>query len=455
MDYSRPLYWHQGLFLQPQHFQQLQRQIEANTSARSSIGSVAGISSLEIDNAALANGVLTVEKLECLMPDGTLLKFPGNLELAPLTLRGDMADAAGAIEVFLTLPVLDVETGNLALDNGVAAKRYRMAAEASVNDIFHGDDRIDLQPLTYGARLEAGEQDHDKRSVVREKIAEIVSDGGEYRRSSGFVGNVVALQASPVLCDAVKSIKQSLIARYDQLESFSSLNNAQGGELSATSFANMMALNALAAYVPVLSQYEEVPAVAPQALYLTLRQLVAQLSAFSKGISLVGETADPADSLLGFQQANLSECFRRVFRLVNRLLDELTVDPELFISLEAQGEGKYVSAITPDFRESRNRIYLRLRSVDDLDSRIDDIVHASKFGADGQVDIYLKRSLPGIQLDHLTRKPLGVASTPNSYYFSVDCRGFEWQKVLEAGRVSLIWPGAPKDLLVEIIAVKG
>jgi type VI secretion system protein ImpJ len=141
--------------------------------------------------------------------------------------------------------------------------------------------------------------------------------------------------------------------------------------------------------------------------------------------------------------------------LVNRLLDELTVDPELFISLEAQGEGKYVSAITPDFRESRNRIYLRLRSVEDLDSRIDDIVHASKFGADGQVDIYLKRSLPGIQLDHLTRKPLGVASTPNSYYFSVDCRGFEWQKVLEAGRVSLIWPGAPKDLLVEIIAVKG
>jgi len=455
LDSLRPLYWHQGLFLQPQHFQQLQLRIETNAGSHFSPGSAVGITRLDIDSSALANGLFTVERLECVMFDGTLLNFPGNLEIAPLSLRSDMADAAGAIEIFLTLPVLDTEAGNLANENDSTAKRYRMAADVPVNDIFHGDDRVDLQSLIYDARLEVGEQEQDQRSVVTEKIAEIVSDGGEFRRSGSFVGNVRALQASPVLVDAVKSIKQSLIARYDQLESFSSLSSAQGGELSATSFANMMALNVLAAYVPALSQHEELPSAQPEDLYLTLRQLIAQLSAFSKNVSINGETTDPAHSLLGFQQANLTECFRRAFQLVKRLLDELTVDPELFISLEGQGEGKFVNTITPDFRELRNRIYLRLRSIEDLESRIGEVVDVSKFGADGQVDVYLRRSLPGIQLGYLARKPLGVASTPNSYYFSVDCRGFEWQKVLEAGRVSLIWPGAPKDLLVEVIAVKG
>jgi len=457
VDAVRSLYWHQGLFLQPQHFQQLQLQVDsaANAYSGARTGVYTGISNLQIDEAALKGGLFKIDAMDCVLSDGTLLRFPGNCSLSPLSLTGLDPDDSGAYEIFLGLAPLGKATSNLSQNDKGSKKRFLLNDTDVVPDMFDHHESIDIATLNYDVQLLVGREALADQGFVIEKIAEIMADGTGYSLSKTFVGNINTIQCSPLLMSAIKTTRQSLIARYEQLESFSSLAGGHTSELSASTVSNMMALSVIAAYVPTFSHFADVPNTSPQQLYLSLRQLVAQLSAFSKRVSLVGDTGDTSTSLLAYQPNNLGDCFQRAFKLVNVLLDELTIAPELLIELAVQGDGKYVNALTNDFIESSNRVYIRLRTSEDIDSKVDEILQYAKLGADLQVDIYMKRSLPGVKLDYLARKPLGVASTPNSYYFALDRHSFEWQKVADSTRIGFVWAGAPDDLTVEIIAVKG
>ena len=193
----------------------------------------------------------------------------------------------------------------------------------------------------------------------------------------------------------------------------------------------------------------------PADVYLAIRQLIAQLSVYSRGVTVLGETNNDENSLIAFNESNMTECFARATALASQLLNELTVDPELLISMTPQGDAKYIAAITSEFIDVNNRVYLRLRSASNLEQQLEDILNFAKLGADGQVDVYLKRSLPGVELSYLSRKPQGVANVKNSYYFAFNRQSFQWQKVVESNRIGLIWNNAPEDLAIDLIAVKG
>ena len=457
MSSVKPLYWHQGLFLQPQHFQQMQLQVEASARAYTNVktGADSGISTLIVDEESLKNGVFAINAIDCVLSDGTLLSFPGNTTLGPISLTAVDADSTGKYEIFLALAPLESQMSNLSEATEGATRRYRLNDVSNVADMFDQQESVDLTTLNFDAKLLLGRDAAQKSNMIVEKIAEIIVDGGQFIWSPKYIANVNFVQASTVLRQSIRSIRQGLIARYEQLESFGSLTGGHMSELSSANLANILAKNVIAAYVPMFSHFEDVTTTSPQQVYLSLRQLIAQLSTFSNHVSVTGETNDAASDLLPYQSGNLGECFSRAFTLVNHLLDELTIDPELLVSLVEQGDGKYVSGLSAEFIDTGNRVYMRLRTSSNIERNVADIIQHAKFGADGQVDIYMKRSLPGIGLRYLPRKPMGVASTPNSYYFTIERSGFEWQKLVDSSRAGLIWSDAPGDLVVEIIAVKG
>lgn len=456
MGSLKSLYWNQGLFLKPQHFQQfdLQTSAVANEYSKLRSGLSAGIAKLEIDDDALKNNMLVIECLECILPDGTLLTYPGNCQLEPIKLKAEQADALGHIDVYLGLsPVLE-QTSNLTTDTSNIG-RYKLSDSVTTKDLFDAHEAAGLTRLDLDCRVLLGEaqlQQHGQ--LITLKLAELVQTADEYSQDSKFIPQALAVASSKVLQNYIKSLKQSLLGRFEQLESFSSLNN-QSGESSSHNLGLVMALNVVAQNVAVFSHFEEMTGSKPEDVYLAIRQLIAQLSVFSRKVSVLGETNNDENSLVAFNQANMSECFTRAMTLATQLLNELTVDPELLITMTPQGEAKYIAAITSEFVDVNNRVYLRLRSSSNLEEQLDDILSYAKLGADGQVDVYLKRSLPGVEMSYLSRKPQGVANVKNSYYFAFNRQSFQWQKVIESNRFGLIWNNAPEDLAIDLIAVKG
>jgi type VI secretion system protein ImpJ len=456
VDSLKSIFWNQGLFLKPQHFQHLNQQAQSYSQAMSQAktGISYGISQLKIDENALKTGLLVIEKMECVLPDGTLLVFPGNCSLAPLTLNPEQLSQEGSTRIYVGVAPLLIDQNNLN-DEQDSFGRYRLNSDQPVADLFDPQEVAQIRTLNIDVQVLDDHQMKQRPNMLNIQVAKVDYNGSEYELNSKFIADAVTLKAAPVIQHYVKAIKQSLLSRYEQLESFTALDSKSSVDFSSVQLSTMLSMAVISRYIPSMAHFEEVLTARPSDVYLTMRQLIAELSPFSKSISVLGESADNNKSLIPFNQRNLSECFARANELIKGLLDNLTVDPELLLELQHQGQAKYVTALTPEFTDSHNKLYLRLRTHVDLEEIMEDLLHFAKLGADGQVDIYIKRALPGISLNYLSRKPLGVASTPNSFYFSFDCRSFEWQKVVELGRIAMIWTDAPEDLSVEVIAVKG
>jgi len=80
MTVHRPLFWHQGLFLQPQHFQlhDLSGEVAHEPYRRFLEPHFWGAGSLEIQKAALGTRSFGLVQGSFLFPDGTWIEYPGN-----------------------------------------------------------------------------------------------------------------------------------------------------------------------------------------------------------------------------------------------------------------------------------------------------------------------------------------------------------------------------------------
>lgn len=80
MDIQRPLFWHQGLFLQPQHFQLFDRSFQSLLRPFHNFiePHFWGLGEIEIQKTALGIKSFNLLKGIFLFPDGTYVVLPGN-----------------------------------------------------------------------------------------------------------------------------------------------------------------------------------------------------------------------------------------------------------------------------------------------------------------------------------------------------------------------------------------
>lgn len=453
---SKSLYWHQGMFLQSHHFQYQEQFFHTEISRQQGFNQIdpVGIYKLQVNEDAVKAGIVELENLLVVMPDNTQLQFPGNCHVPRVSIDASQFEQTDVLSVFLQLPALDPNDTNLTTESN--ARRFLLNQEpVEFRDLFDNEESVSLATLHINCSLHVGNSAQLNSDFFWLEIAQIVRDGDNYKLSDSFIPKIAQVDASHVLKSMIKNIKQQLLARYDQLESYNLFVSTDNKDITPSAFANMSALQVVARYAPAFHCYETKQALSPEQLYLTCSQLIGELSIFSKRANVLGESNDKSLSLASFNRNQLSECFARVSVMIKTLLDELTIDPELILSMSNSGEMKFVSPVAADFTRESNELYLRLRSEQNIEDMASSICENAKFGADGQADIYLKRALPGVSLKYLPRKPIGVAGTPNSYFFTFSRSDSQWHKVLESGRVAFIWPDAPDDLAIELIAVRG
>ena len=92
------LYWGDGLFLRPQHFQQMERQSEDKRSLaeRWNTPFAYGLHKIEIDQDALSNWRLSLSNCHLKFPDGTVCRFPEDAHIAAVDIPKDLFAAERA-----------------------------------------------------------------------------------------------------------------------------------------------------------------------------------------------------------------------------------------------------------------------------------------------------------------------------------------------------------------------
>jgi type VI secretion system protein ImpJ len=148
MTWHNKVVWTEGMFLQPQHFQQHDRFTEYQLRQRlaATLGHAWGFTSVAVDDAALALGKLSINSAQGVLPDGTAFSIPGN-DAAPaaIDIPADARNERVVLALVLQRPGIVESDAEQAA--GAMGPRYNVA-EVEVGD---SNTNVDATPRSRSA----------------------------------------------------------------------------------------------------------------------------------------------------------------------------------------------------------------------------------------------------------------------------------------------------------------
>ena len=461
MNEKQGVYWHQGMFLQPQHFQQTDRHHDFQLRALLDAGQPHrwGVGEISINKAAIANRRIEVESARLIFPDRTYVEAPGNTLIRPRTFDADQVVGDQPFTIYLGLrkssPLQANVTVAADLDAAAAANTrfVTLPDTPEVADSYSSGPTAAVLSLTHVVRIFFASEVAALDDYELIPVARLERDGDGIRLSPTFVAPCYALGASPTLFSMVKEIRDELAGRARQLQEFKSPREMQKAEFDANNMIFLMALRSLNRTTPYLYHLTESPDVHPWQAYGVLRQLVGELSSFSERFNMVGETDDGSAGLPPYDHDDLGACFNRARVLISFLLNEISVGPEYLAVLEPHDD--YYSAELPQpFFGQRNRFYLVLRSAAPGEALVDSVQGGACLASLDEMPKLIAHALPGVELIHLPVAPQGLPRRANSYYFRIEQQSQQWEAVEKDGTVALYWLDAPDDLKAEVVVIR-
>lgn len=460
MEIQKPLFWHQGLFLQPQHFQLLDLSFQFLFTPFYDFREPHfwGLGEIEIQKAALGRRSLNLLKGNFLFPDGSYTVLPGNALLEARTFEAAWVEGGKPFPVYIGLKKWNGAGENVTvLDKlehleEVPTRFVTTTHPEEVNDLHSGGPKGQVKRLYYVLKIFWETERDQLGDYILIPLAHLERVGEEIKISDRYIPPCLTISGSEPLYKIVKEIRDQISARSHQLEEYKSQRGVQTAEFGSRDMVYLLALRSLNRYVPILFHFTETQQVHPWVVYGVLRQMVGELSSFSERVNVMGELADGTQVLPNYDHRNLWECFSSAQSLITQLLDEITAGPEYVIRLIY--DGTYFAAdLKPAIFEGRNRFYLVLKTEEDPKFVLQSLGTVAKLSARESLPILIARALPGIGLEHLTVPPQELPRRARCLYFAVDHHSDQWVQVQRGHNIALYWDNAPEDLEVELMVV--
>jgi type VI secretion system ImpJ/VasE family protein len=182
MRFEELLHWNDGQFLQPHHFQYVQR-IDAEytrLNRRFFMPYPYGLLDFELDLEALKGGRVTLRRFSAVMGNGLELSMPGNCILKPLDLSAALKNNPDELTVYVAVPQWSELEANLADESKPAEKKIYLPQRKMVRDENSGSDEITIITRKINARLVTDYDDNkDMQLLPITKLTVVSSDVGK------------------------------------------------------------------------------------------------------------------------------------------------------------------------------------------------------------------------------------------------------------------------------------
>lgn len=460
MKSLKQIYWHQGLFLQPQHFQltDILQQALARPYLDATIPYGWGIREIDIQSSALNRGTGHVNALSAVFQDGTYVQFPGNAVIRPRSFEKDWTYRDRPLTIYAGLRRFQENASNVTvvanLDAEEGETRFVTLPDPDeVRDLYgEGPDAL-VKCLYLNIRLfwDSEIQHLDSYNLI--PIAQVLWDGGAIKVSPTFIQPALSLSASRTLSGLAQEIRNECASRARQLEEFKSSGEEKGGGSESGNITYLLALRTLNRYVPLLYQYTESDPLHPWVFYGVLRQMVGELSTFSSTVNLFGESESFPEPLSKYDHENIWGCMARAQSVLFTLLNNLTIGADLLVRLDATNDG-FQATLTQSFFSPRTRYYLAIRSDEETEAIVRSFQDMTKVGTPALMDTLIRRALPGVEVSPMSGPPSGLPRRLNTHYFRIETRDSIWDSIRQEESILIFWPTAPPGTTIDLIGVK-
>lgn len=443
MSSSNKVYWSEGLFIRPQHFQRQDRHVEWLVEQRvcNLVPYGWGITHLLLDKDLLGLGKIALLELDGVLPDGTPISIPGDADPPPVLQVP--TDAKGE-KVFLALSF-----GHVA---GVL-ERYHKAQQTVTDRYSATPSESIVEILRPSLRLLLGREERgDYATLAIGTIKEVLSSGKvELERT--HIAPTLRCDTDQQLVGYVKEVA-GLLRNRGEMMAGSAVSSGHSG---ISEVKDLMWLQVINRYEPLFFHFQDLDRLHPERLYSTCLQLAGELATF----------ASDEKRPIGFPRYdhnNLRGSFFPVMEELRKLLSFI-VDPNVFqIPLEYHGPGRGVGLYIAPMRELSGQINLR-----DLVARADfylgvktdlsaEIMHHEfpqqvKVGPVESIDRMVNVNLGGVKI-LFTQVPRQIPYHNGYTYYAMQQESRHWQDLVHSNGLAIHLGEKYKDVQLELWAVK-
>lgn len=453
MKGHRPVFWSQGLFLHPQHFQAADEATagQIDLLRRYGLPHFWGVRRLVFSGSALDHAV-SIERLEAVFPSGAVINVPFDASLAPLALGSDWPapDRPGTLYLGLALPKSGGANAAPEAAEEFAGTRFVYAEEPdAMPDMYGASAPSPVRRLKYAPIL-IRDTDLERYADFEHMPIAVLRRAGEHIEADPqFLPPLLCLDASPILTGMVREVRDMALSCAGRLAGYKTTVGSEAPDMRFT--LNFTALGILNRQIPMLTHLQSAPNIHPWHIYGALRVFAGELSSFYDDMDCLGRTSADMDGVLEYSHNNPRACFGPLCGLLAKLLANLGVDESR--TLHLRPEPPYFSADIPeDFISPSCRYWLCLRAETLTESMAEELPRFIKLGARDRLNLIIAKAVSGVPLTKTPSAPPGFLKRSDTAWYSVDTAHPLWQNIVEQGKVSLFWEGAPENAEARIVA---
>lgn len=468
MDPQKSIYWHEGLFLRPQHFQQ--QDYSQQSFSYGLVKQISpfhwGLNSLSIVTPVLNNHIFEIEQCEIVFPDGAHVFYPGNATIERRSIEGEWGATGKPISVYLGIRKLTAGKSNISalvddLDSDATTAMYT-GTRYCVSDVpnsspdFYAEDKYDdVYYLQHNIQIFINEEASKAVDFTLIKIAELQRVGSEVSVSRHYIPPILNIGASTVMLDILRDINEQITTQGRSLALYKQDTGIDGLDYGSKDIIYMMALQTLNRYIPMLRHSLEGGIGTPWSMYGLVRQLAGELSTFSAKYDVFGNASRDSSLLLPeYKHDEIVESFSTVSRLITNLINELMAGPDYIVSLPYDGT-YFESKLDKIIFQGANRFYLCVQTGWEDDQAIQSLETLSKLSSRQRLPILIARALSSVGLEHDPSPPTELPRSANRLYFKINNHGDAWEAVKESINLAIYLESPPDDMEIELMVIYG
>ncbi|MDP1651019.1 MAG: type VI secretion system baseplate subunit TssK [Rubrivivax sp.] len=445
MTWHNKVMWTEGMFLQPQHFQQQDRFLGRQLDARiaSAVPWPWGYVALQLDDAALLQGRVMLTSARGVLPDGLGFAIPGDDAAPPaLEVPADVRDELVVLAVPQSRP--GVPESDVEASEGSMPPRWRVT-DIDAADIHAASLRE--APLQIGRLnlrlLLARDANEGYITLGTARIVERRADG-RVVLDSQYVPPLLHAPAHTVLDGYVREVHGMLQQRGEAIGA----RLAQPGRAGTGEIVDFLLLQTVNRHQGLFAHLQRLPVLHPERLYDLCLGLAGELATFRE------QKRPPAYP--EYRHDDLAGCFRVVMADLRQSLSMVMEQTAIPIDLQERKFGMRV-AIIPDVELLRAAVFVLAVNAqmpgEALRQRFPTQV---KIGPAERIRDLVNLQLPGVTLRALPVAPRQIPYHAGYTYFELETRGNElWKQLENSGGLAMHIAGEFPGLALEFWAIRG
>lgn len=443
MSLNSKVVWSEGMFLNPQHFQQQERYFESLVEGKcSAFGAYAwGMQDFEVDQQLLTLGKVSVLRGKGVMPDGTPFDFPG-IDNAPAVL--EVPENTHDCIVYLAVPVrrpgaIDISSP----DNTQSLARY-YSNEQNIRDVANenGDSvELDVGKLHLSLLLETDDLS-GYACIGLFRIAESREDKNVLLDDE-YITTCLDCKKSPKLSGYLAEMTGLLHHRAEAIAGRLADTN-RGGTAEVADYMMLQLINRLE---PMANHMASMNGLHPVDLYAESVQMVGELSTF------VAKTKRPPE-LPAYLHDDLQATFTPVVTVLRNSLSAVYEQSAIALSLVEKKYGIRVAEITDRSLIGTAMFVLSARADIAEDALRLHLPAQVKIGPVERIRQLVNAAMPGIAMKPLPVAPRQIPYHSGYAYFQLDPQSEFWNELKQSGGFAIHVGGDFPGLEMEFWAIR-